>query len=371
MPELQLKERCQESRRVDYASLSFHVGSASKLQTAFDEVLSCLEQLPAGDSFEESSRPSMHYDRVFVNSLGCRIELTPPGAGLRNAGRMLVSLPGKAFYLQDSAKQAWMLHQLIKSTGYRWFTRIDLENTELNPEVDTDAVFAGVIEGRFWVKGYGTWRPGGDIDAELQSPKGQTVYWGSRRSERQGKTYDKAKDARWNTSAIRDELQLRGEWAKAYGQTLERGLAACHTTDEMADCVSDLVVSGLNNHLQYWQLNGTHPKTDKNWQRKAEVADWFTKRIGTRQEPIRKPQKAENDLDTIVSYGVRQYGRSFGLWMQRYAVANECSLLDAAQTLGMRFLGRLGPSEFPDEGFVEECKKLEAQGAEELWGMEE
>ena len=371
MPELQLKERCQESRRVDYASLSFHVGTVRKLQTSFDEVLSCLEQLPGGSSFEESARPSMHYDRVFINDLGCRIELTPPESGLRNAGRMLVSLPGKAFYLQDSAQQAWMLHLLMKGTGYRWLTRLDLQNTELNPDVDTDAVFAGVLEGRYWVKGYGTWRPGGDIDSGLQSPKGQTIYWGSRRSERQGRTYDKAKDSGWKISAIRDELQLRGEWAKAYGQELQRGLQGCHTTEDMAECVSNLVVSGLNNHLQYWELNGTNPKTDKNWQRKAEVADWFTKRIGTHQEPMRKPQKAENDLDSVVSYGVRQYGRSFGLWMHRFAEANEVSLADAAATLGQRFLSRLDASDLPYAGLVEDCKNLEARGSEELWGMED
>lgn len=284
---------------------------------------------------------------------------------------MLVTLPGKAFYLQESSQQAWMIHRVCRCTGYRWFTRLDLQNTELNPPMDTDAVFAGVLNGLYWVKGYGTWRPGGDIDAELGSPKGQTIYWGSRRSERQGRTYDKAKDSGWKEPAIRDELQLRGEWAKAYGAELERGLAGCFTTDEMAECVSALVVSGLNNHLQYWELNGTTPKTDKNWQRKAQVADWFTKRIGTHQEPMRKPQKAQNDLDSVVSYGVRQYGKSFGLWMARYAEANECSLADAAKVLGHRFLGRLEPKDVPFAGMVQDCQDIEAQGAEMLWGMEE
>lgn len=341
------------------------------MQSAFDEVVTVLEGICGGFGFEETKRPSMHYDRVFINDLGCRVELTPPESGLRNEGRMLVSVPGKPFYLQESNMQAWMLHQLMKCTGYRWFTRLDLQNTELNPEVDTDAVFSGVFDGKYWVKGYGTWRPGGDIDADLSSPKGQTIYWGSRRSERQGRTYDKAKDAGWKEPAIRDELQLRGEWAKAYGQELQRGLQGCFDTEEMADCVSSLVVSGLNNHLQYWELNGTNPKTDKNWQRKAQVADWFTKRIGTHQEPMRKAQRAENDLDTVVSYGVRQYGRSFGLWMHRFAEANECSLADAASTLGQRFLSRLDPADLPFAGLVDDCKNLEARGSEELWGMED
>jgi hypothetical protein len=57
--------------------------------------------------------------------------------------------------------------------------------------------------------------------------------------------------------------------------------------------------------------------------------------------------------------------------MHRFAEANECSLADAAKTLGQRFLGRLDPADLPYAGFVEDCKNLEARGSEELWGMEE
>ena len=370
MPRLQLKERCQESRRVDYASLSFHVGTRRKMQDAFDEVVDVLENVGGGFGFEEQARPSMHYDRVFTNDLECRIELTQPDSGLRNAGRMLVSIPGRPFYLQTSGEQAFMLYRLIRSTGYRWFTRLDLQNTQLEPEFNTDSVFQAVLEGKLWVKGYSCFRPGGDIEADLTSPKGQTVYWGSRRSDRQGRTYDKAKDGGWKTEAIRDELQLRGAWAKAYGEELAKGLAAAHTTDDMADSVSALVVSGLNNHLQYWTLNGTHPKTDKNWQRKAEVADWFTRRIGTHQEPIRKPQRPEHDLDAVVSYGVQQYGRSFALWVARYMETHDCTYAEANAVLVARFQARMKPEDEPYMGFLKTVQAWEANASEELFGMD-
>lgn len=370
MPELRLKEREQESRRIDYAALSYQVGSRRKLQNAFDGVVDVVENLCGGFGLEDTGKPTAFYNRLFINDLGVRIELTEPETGLRNQGLMLVTLPGKVFYLQSSTEQAWMVHRLTKLKAFRHFSRLDLQNTELEPEHDADRVFQGVQKGLYWVKGYGSWRIGHDVDADGLAPNGVTVYWGSRRSERQGRTYDKAKESGWKVPAIRDELQLRGEWAKAYGQELVRGLAGCHTTDDMASSVGSLVVSGLNNHLQYWKLNGTNPKTDKNWQRKAEVADWFTARVGRHQEPIRKPQRAESDLDSVVSYGVRQYGRSFGLWMARYAEAHECSLADAAYVLGQRFLGRLDPMDVPFAGLVGECKDMEAIGSENLWGIE-
>lgn len=369
MPELQLKERQQESRRVDYASLSYQVGSREALQEAFDGVVSVTENLCGGFPFEDTHKGTAFFDRLFINDLGIRIEMTEPGSGLRNAGLMLLTLPGKAFYLQSSGEQAWMLHQLMAVRGYRWLTRIDLQNTELEPRFSADHVMSGVLDNKLWVKGYGSWRPGGDMDFDHHSPKGASIYWGSKRSERQARTYDKSKESDWRDLAIRDELQLRGEWAKAYGRELRQGLLAAHGTDDMANFVSSLVVSGLTNHLQYMNLNGTNPKADKNWTRKAEPADWFVERIGKPQKLIRKAQAPEKDLEASVSWGIRQYGKIFGEWMLARQEVTGDSLADITQQLGLRFFAKLPDDCGLPKEFLDGCRNYEALGAEELWNL--
>ena len=96
-------------------------------------------------------------------------------------------------------------------------------------------------------------------------------------------------------------------------------LASAHGSPEMVEKVHQHTCSALNQHLQYWTLNGTSPKTDKNWKRNAEPADWYAKRIGKRCEPLQKGSKPVIDLETTVDYGVQQYGRHFFRWIVQKA----------------------------------------------------
>ena len=336
-----IAEPCQESRRVDYATAVFVSSADRHQQETFDFALSLGEELNSSLVWSEAGR-SPHFERVFTHELGFRIELTSlTGGNGRNPGMTVVTLPGAAFYLQTSEQQALMLWKVVNRDGFKWFSRLDFENTELEPAVSTDNVHQGVVEGRYWVKGHGTWRPYGELDAEGLCPTGRTLYWGSTRAERQGRTYDKAKQAGWQVPAIRDEVQLRGEWAHTYGRNLRDAVNGNLTGDAMAAAVADLAADALNNHLQYWELNGVNPKTDKNWTRKAQVADWYAERIGKASEPIKKAPRPALDLESTVSWGVQQYGRLFALWVAQKCQQDGLDFEDAKALLWERFFCRL------------------------------
>ena len=88
-------------------------------------------------------------------------------------------------------------------------------------------------------------------------------------------------------------------------------------------------------------MNGTSPKTDNNWKRKAKPADWYAKRIGKACSPIQKALKPEVDLETTVDYGVQQYGRYMFRWVHEMARKHDLPEAFCMEQLLMRFKSRL------------------------------
>ena len=350
MPEL-VHEPPQARRGLDYVVATFHAASPRRQQSQFDDICSLVEDIAPGWNFSEAGS-SPHYERVFRTDLGARIELTEVGSlGHRNPGNGTVSLPGTMWWLQSDEEAAFRFLKLSQIEGFKHFTRLDFQNTELEPEFDAYQVRDAVNAGEVWVNGATTFRDYMDRDSTGEPLNGLTLYWGSKRSEKLGRSYDKAAAGSWGTPAIRDEVQTRGRWAQAHGEALVAELADAHGSPQMVDIVHKHTCSALNQHLAYWTLNGTNPKTDKNWKRKAEPADWYVKRIGKRCEPIQKGSGPAVDLDTTVDYGVQQYGRYFARWVNEQAKKHSLPEGFVMEALLGRFQARLKPE---DEGWFTE-----------------
>lgn len=331
----------QESRRIDWASLAYHVGTIRKLQNAFDGVISAVEDINPSIAFEKKTR-SQYFEDVYDTGNGWRIELSLPGSGSPNQGQMLVTCRGRAFWEQSQIDQAVMLRKLVELPAFRHFTRIDFQNTEIDPEWDADRVFEGVRQGDLWVPGYSGWDVRGGFDYDMKSLSGRTLIWGSQRADRLLSTYDKGVEARWKGTGIRDEIRFKRQWARAYGEELVRDFRRCKTSAEMEAVVQDTVTSALNKQGQYWQLNGANPKEDKNWKRKAEPADWFAKRIGRASKNVAKKKPVvQRDLEAVTAYGIQQYGRYFALWVSQFQHLSGATRREAYEALEARFDARL------------------------------
>ena len=343
-----VKEPPQERRGVDYATLSFFSAAANHQAELVEEMLQLFDDLWPTGQWEQAGR-SAHYERVFVHVTGARIELTAPSQGEgKNAGGLSLSLPGGCFFLQETNQAAFMLWRLSHMDGFRHFTRLDLMSTELRPEWPAERVVRSVEAGETWVKGYSTYRLWADREADGAIDGGATIYWGSPRADRLCRTYDKAADGNWGIPAIRDEVQLRRGWAKSTGQELVKLLDSHLTVQAMDDAVKDLAAGVINRHLQYMTLQGADPKTDKNWTRKAEPADWFASRIGRSVASIRKAPRPAVDLESTVDWGVRQYGRYFALSCLRYSLESQLPLEAAVEGLWERFLARLSDEDLEE-----------------------
>ena len=310
-----VKEPPQARRGIDYAVAVFHAATPKRQQAQFDELLALAEEVAPTWTFEQRGN-SQHYELVFTNEIGIRLELTPVDSiGARNKGGICFSLPGTCWWIQSTAMGALLLLRLSRIDGFKHFTRLDFQNTELEPEWTAKRMGEAVNNGLIWVKGSQMFRDWWDRDADGDPVNGITLYWNSSRSEKVGKSYDKAADAKWTTAAVRDEVQTRGRWAHSHGRELIAALGSAHGSAEMADVIETHTCSALRQHLEYWTLNGTSPKTDKNWKRKANPADWYVKRIGKRCDRIQKASKPLVDLETTVDYGIQQYGRHMYRWV--------------------------------------------------------
>lgn len=332
-------------RGLDFASAVYSSATPRHQREVFDFCINLGEEMESSWDWSESGR-SAHFGRCFTHPIGLRVEFTELDGGQgRNPGLTLLSIPGACFYLQSTEQQMVMLWRAVSQDGFKWFTRLDFQNTELEPAWDMERVHQGVVDGLLWVKGHRSYEPRGDLAADGSCPAGRTLYWGSSRSERRGRTYDKGRESDWEVPAIRDEVQLRGEWAHAYGRELTSALRAPGGSAAMARSVEDLAVKALNQHLQYWELNGADPSTDKNWTRKAKVADWFTARVGRPSEPVRKAPREVLDLESTTSWGVRQYGRIFATWVEHHCNRTGRSREFVSSALYLRFFARLSPED--------------------------
>lgn len=128
----------------------------------------------------------------------------------------------------------------------------------------------------------------------------------------------------------------------------------------MSEAVDQLTVKALNQHLQYWELRGADPTTDKNWTRKAEPADWYTQRIGRPSEPLRKAPKALLDLESTTSWGVRQYGRTFVTWVESHARRTGLPREFVLNALYLRFFARTSPEDLVALGLATDEEELQA-----------
>ena len=342
-----VKEPPQERRGLDYVTAVYYAANERVQQEQFDALVAIHESIAPNWVITERGA-SRHYERCFQSETGFRIEFSEPGSGgLPVGGNLCVSFPGIFWWLPGDEAAALNVLKLSQIEGFKHFTRIDYQNTELEPDWDAYRVRDAVTQGEVWVKGASTYRDYMDRDSDGTPTNGLTMYWGSVRSEKLGRSYDKAKNAAWDTPAIRDEIQTRGRWAHSHGAALVKDLAKAHGSAEMVEVVQTHASSALTQHLQYWTLNGTSPKTDNNWKRKAEPADWYAKRIGKACNPIQKALKAEVDLETTVDYGVQQYGRYMYRWVHQLAKDHDLPVNFVMEQLMLRFQARLKDEDLP------------------------
>lgn len=336
-----VSEPQQERRGIDYATLSFASLDRDLFRETFAGILDIFEETAPSLGFDESGADP-HYDRVFRNEIACRLAMTEPESeGGRNRGSISLSLPGSFFYLLPQADMADAFFAFPKLRAFKTFTRLDFQNTELEPEVDAYAVLAGIQEGRFWVKGHSRWREYAEKNSSLEMDDGLTIYWGSARSEKMGRTYDKARQKPvWDKPAIRDEVETRGKWASSHGDWLIRDAQDSKTPKDRLTVMEKNATFALRQHLMYYELGST-PPSDKNWLRNAKPADWYSKRIGKAHRPITKTPEKRLDLEQAVSAGVRQYGRIFYRYMWEVTHNTDATQTEALEMLSARWQATL------------------------------
>ena len=301
----------QERRGIDYATLVFQAMEQRAFRTCFGKIVDRIDTCFPSLGFREHGSAT-HFERVFRHDVGIRLEMTEPTSDFpRNAGCICLTLPGSYFYLNQPAEMADSFCYLSSLKNFQRFTRLDFCNTELEPEVDTETMMKMLLDKQTWVKGQSTWRPWADRDADGRLPNGLTIYWGSARSEKKGRSYDKGKQTEsWTLPAHRDEVETRGRWAQSHGEHLKRELDGCMTPGERLKVMEQNATFALRQHLMYYELGKTLPP-DKNWIRDAKPADWYVKRIGKEARPITKVPTQKLDLERAVESGIRQYGRTF------------------------------------------------------------
>lgn len=336
-----VKEPPQERRGVDYSTMIFNAYEPGAFRDTFGEIVDIFEECHGSLSFEQAGSDP-HYSRVALNELRCRLAFTPPeDLEGRNRGQICLTLPGAFFYLLDESAFCECFFRLSGLKWFSHFTRLDFQSTELEPQVDAEQMLGMVRDGKLWVKGARTWRPWEERNAANELTDGVTIYWGSGRSEKTGKSYDKAKQKpHWPMPAVRDEVVTRGKWARVHGDHLIREMRDAGTIAERLAVMQKNATFALSQHLMYHEV-GAVPTSDKNWVRTAKKADWYVKRIGKATRPLQRPKDQRLDLERAVEAGLRQYGRTFYRYAWETARRTDAAFEDVTAMLFARMQASL------------------------------
>ena len=161
-----VKEPPQERRGLDYVTAVYSAATERIQQEQFDALVAVSEDVAPNWVISERGA-SRHYERCFASETGFRIELSEVASERTSVGgNICVSFPGIFWWLPSDKTAALNVLKLSQIEGFKHFTRLDFQNTELDPEWDAYRVREAVTQGDVWVKGASTYRDYMDRDAD-------------------------------------------------------------------------------------------------------------------------------------------------------------------------------------------------------------
>lgn len=262
---------------------------------------------------------------------------------MSTAGLASVEISGKCFGTLDVRERMDMFMTLRTWPGYMRTTRIDVQTTLLNPEVDAKHLVREVEAGRLWPKGFGKGQTylERNLHGEIVGPV--TLYMGGKGSDKRYRGYDKAAEAGWEIPAVRHELQARAEPAEAIFRRLtDRGKLEDRKGPLLMTAEETTVRDALGTMVDFRDTSRWEGRRKPNrWAQFAPVPGWWERVLQQRPLPLEVEYKPPGDLSAAMKACGEQYGRKVALEVFRRVEAQGRALDDVLEEVFLEFASNL------------------------------
>ncbi len=342
-----------DSTRVDWLSCTIVLHTDELLNDLFAYVREMGYRLDPRAEWTDPMR-AKHFATVIRHPSGIQLQFSAPEGlptlrrqhsdrPVPNAGLASLEITGKAFGTLDVRERMDLFMTLRHWIGFKHVTRLDVQTTLLNPEVDAEYLVREVEAGRLWAKGFGKGQTylERNLHGEVAGPV--TLYLGGRDSDKRYRGYDKGAEARWDVPAIRHELQARDEPADAIFRRLtDRGKLEDGKGPLLMSAEETTVRDALGSMVDFRDTSRWEGRRKPNrWAQFAPVPEWWERVLKQRPLPVEVEYRPPTDLSAAVRACTEQYGRKVALEVFRRVEADSRALDDVLEEVFLDFASRL------------------------------
>ena len=336
------------SRAVDWLSVGFQARTERSVDDLLDLAWVLAELSCPGEDWGEPCG-SQHFGEKRVHPGGVAVShtvLESAAGGLdgrSTAGTGLIELSGRFWGSVTGLTRQQVLTQVRRHPGFRRCTRMDVQQTTLNPDPSAQEIAHLVEQQKLWAKGFHRSMVYVERDPRQQMASEATIYLGTKKSAKRIRIYDKAAESGWEVPARRVELQARAEYADNHFRWLAQ---ICENEPFPEEALVTAESNGVGAILaKECDLRDTSAWVDrdlpKNWLQAAPTPGWWKEACASPVSPEKVSFQPPADLAASVAAMVTQYGRKGALEAMRQAVVMGTDFGTEILLIGLRMAQRL------------------------------
>lgn len=250
-----------------------------------------------------------------------------------NEGMMTVDIPQSA--IESLNYRAFLeLWRAIYSIDGLKFTRVDVNFDDYQKVISPEALHNRCKLGGVGVPRYENMRGWDEFDLKNGVSAGYTLYFGSNKSEKQIRFYDKSQESKGKLDCYRWEVELKGEYAQKFGESMIDALGAAidektltHTIERISKFFRQIIRGSID--FREIPLATATKNLPRNWAARMPVCDFWAE-LMDRIEPAKLVlDKIEPTLQSTVNWLIHQvtpalalikscygyWGMPFNVWL--------------------------------------------------------
>jgi hypothetical protein len=252
-----------------------------------------------------------------------------------NEGLMTTDIPQSALDSLSSENLYRFWIDVYGIEGVR-FTRVDVYYDDYNKLIEPRQVVVEVLEGRVAVPRINLMKPFSKYSMNRRRWEGYTVYFGSERSEKQIRYYDKFAESGGRLNCYRWEVELKGAKAEAFQEWFSEQLSEAAgqptpeaTTEVIANAYKSTIKASLA-FLDISHFDPDHP-LPRNWAARSPFTWWWSELVAGLEPANLTVSRVEPTLASTKNWFTRQvapalailktvygnWGIIFGSWLDR------------------------------------------------------
>lgn len=239
-----------------------------------------------------------------------------------NEGYLTVDIPQTAL---DSLSGVNLYKLLIDVAGCDGLkvTRADIYYDDFAKVISPESLHHQCKQGGVGVPRFENMRGWDEYHLQNGANQGYTLYFGSNRSEKQIRFYDKFHESGGKINCYRWEVELKGQYAEKFGEALVERLAAsldCSSLNSSLDFITNYYKELLKGAIAFYDVPpGVRPRDlPRNWASRSRLCWWWSELLAGLEPAKLVLDRVKPTLQRSVDWIVSQVAPSLALIRMAY-----------------------------------------------------